>query len=195
MNWKKIIGIMSKNLSTYSDVELVEMMSGDKAATEAAFTELYDRYALRVNAYCRTILHNREEAEDIFQDTFVKFYQNVRADYHRGSIIGYLITIARNLCLNHKRDAKSTVPIDEIDIPYYENNGYEDKEMSELLMMSLELLDRDSKEILVMRVFNDLSYNEISDIIGITAARARYLAFNAKAKIKNILSPYLKDVF
>jgi RNA polymerase sigma-70 factor (ECF subfamily) len=169
-------------------------MKQGKPASERAFTEIYDRYALRINAYCRTILHTREAAEDVFQETFIKFYQNVRVDYKTGSIVGFLITIARNLCLNHKRNSKSNLPIEDFDFPVYDNNDLEDKELSDLLLMSFELLEPQTKEILIMRVFNYLSYNEIADIIGITAARARYLVFNAKDKLKNILTPYMKDI-
>jgi RNA polymerase sigma-70 factor (ECF subfamily) len=188
------LGNNIENLSAYSDHELVEIMKQGKPASDRAFTEIYDRYAIRINAYCRTILHTREAAEDVFQDTFIKFYQNVRADYKSGSIVGFLITIARNLCLNYKRNSRPNVPIEDFDFPVYDNNDLEDKELSDLLMMSFELLDHETKEILIMRVFNYLSYNEIAEIVGITSARARYLVFNAKDKLKNILSPYMKDM-
>lgn len=172
------------------------MMGGDKSSAESAFTELYDRYALRINAYCRTVLYTREAAEDVFQETFIKFYQNVRSDYKTGSVVGFLITIARNLCLNYKRDTKATLPIEDYDFPIYDRHSHEDdeeKELSDILMMSLELLEAETREILIMRVFNDLSYNEISEVVGISAARARYLVFNAKAKLKDVLTPYLQE--
>ncbi|MCX6153040.1 MAG: RNA polymerase sigma factor [Candidatus Kapabacteria bacterium] len=183
---------MKKNLSIYTDKELVSMMQGDRRSSEAAFTEIYDRYSVRLNAYCRTILNNRALAEDVFQETLMKFYQNVRHDFS-GSIIGYLITIARNLCLNQKRDARPTVPLEDFDFPTNEHTQYEDKEMADIVMMSLELLDPVSKEVMVLRTFNDLPYEEIAEILTITSARARYLAFNAKNKIRQIIAEYSKE--
>ena len=185
---------MKKNLSSYSDNELVEMLRMGKPDSDWAFTEIYDRYALRVNAYCRTILPNRKSAEDLFQETFIRFYQNVQSDFRNGTLVGFLITIARNLCLNYKRNTKANLPIEDFDFPISENTDIEDKELTDLIMMSFELLEPDTKEILIMRVFNYLSYNEISQILGITAARARYLVFNAKDKIKNTLLPYMKEI-
>lgn len=186
---------MNNRYTSYSDNELVKLIRGDdKKSSDAAFIELYDRYAIKVNAYCRSILNNREQAEDVFQETFIRFYQNADSNHIGGSVVGYLIKIARNLCLNQKRDRKNNISIDELDLPVNDSNAYEEKELSELLMMSLELLDNEMKDVLVMRVFNDLPYEEIASIMNITEARARYIVFKAKGKIKDILTPYFKDV-
>ncbi len=186
---------MATDYSKYSDKQLVKLLKGDKKEAEAAFTELFDRYSLRVNAYCLTIVGDKEKAEDIFQETFIKFYQNARSDFKEGSVIGFLITIARNLSLNAKRNEKSTIPIEDFDIKFNDDDSYENKELSELVMMAMDLLPEKNKEALVLRYFNDLRYKEIADILNITPARARYLVFNAKQKIKEILLPYLKDVY
>ncbi len=186
---------MKKNFAKYSDKELVELLRGNTKYTEAAFTEIYDRYGLRVNAYCRSILNDREAADDVFQETFIKFYQYVKSDYKSGSIIGFLITIARNLCLNAKRDKKVNIPIKDFDLLYDGNRQYEDKELEELLTMGLDLIDEEFKEALVLRYYNDMRYREIGRMLGITEARARYLVFTGKQKIKQLLTPYFKDVY
>jgi len=184
--------IMRKNLSSYSDRELVEMLQGNKSLKEAAFTELYDRYGLRINAYCISILNNSELAADVFQETFLKFYQKAQSDKFEGSVIGFLVTIARNLCLNVKRDTKLTVPIEEFEFSL--DSKYEDKELADLVMMAMDLLDSNQKEAIVLRIFNDLRYKEIAGILDVTPARARYLVFNGRQKIKDILYPYLKEI-
>lgn len=183
---------MKKNLSSYSDRELVTMLRSNKSLAEAAFTELYDRYGLRINAYCISILNNTEHASDVFQETFLKFYQKAQSDKFEGSVIGFLVTIARNLCLNVKRDTKLTVPIEEFEFSL--DSNYEDKELTDLVMMALDLLDGDQKEAIILRIFNDLRYKEIGEILGVTDARARYLVFNGRQKIKDILYPYLKEI-
>jgi RNA polymerase sigma factor (sigma-70 family) len=187
---------MRHKYATYKDSELVVLLkNGTKEESEAAFTEIYDRYGLRINAYCRSILGDRDQAEDIFQETFLRFYQKVRADYKSGSVIGFLITISRNLCLNAKRNAKPTIPIEEFEFVGQEDNVYEQKELSNLMMMALDLIDPMYKEAIVMRAFNDMRYKEIAEILDITEARARYLVYNGKQKIKTVLTPYLKDTF
>ncbi len=186
---------MKNKLAKYSDQELVKMLKSRNKDAELAFTELYDRYSIRINAYCISILNNPDQAADIFQEVFMRFYQNVKSDKFQGSVIGFLITIARNLCLNAKRDAKTTVPIEDFEIYYSgSNQNYEDKELSELVVMAMELLEPVQKEAMVLRLFNDMKYDEIGDVLDCTAARARYLVFNGRQRIKDILKPYIKEI-
>lgn len=186
---------MKRKLSKYTDEDLLRLLRGNKKDSEEAFTEIYDRYALKVNAYCRTIIGNKEQAEDLFQETFIRFYQNVHVEHPNTTIIGYLIKIARNLCLNFKRDQKHTVSIENLDFSVQADISFEDKELNDLILVAIDLLDSETKEVITMRVFNDMSYNEIADTLGITSARARYLVFNGKQKIKQILDPYIKDIY
>ncbi len=184
-----------KKYSKYTDKELLEELGKDKASSEAAFTEIYDRYGLRVNAYCRSILGSPEQAEDVFQETFVRFYQKAKSDSKAGSVIGFLITIARNLCLNAKRDAKPTVSIENFEMNFDLNESYESKESANLLTAALELLEDTYKEAMILRYFNGFSYKEIAETLEIKEARARYLVFNGKNKIKKILAPYMNDEY
>lgn len=186
---------MIKKFKKYSDKELLKLIhSSDKKISDAAFVEIYDRYALRLNAYCFTILNDRELAEDVLQETFIRLYQFADPNFEGGSVIGYLVRIARNLCLNIKRTQKEFISIDDYVLKQTSEINYENKELSDLVMMSLDLLDQKSKEILTMRIFNEIPYSEISQIFNITEARARYIVFKAKMKIKNILAPYFEDV-
>ncbi len=186
---------MKRKLSKYSDEDLLILLRGSRKESEEAFTEIYDRYAIKVNAYCRTIIGNKDEAEDIFQETFIRFYQNVKIEHPKSTIIGYLIKIARNLCLNFKRDKKQAVSIDNLDFSIPADISFEDKELNDLILVAIDLLDSETKEVITLRVFNDMSYNEIAETIGITSARARYLVYNGKQKIKQILDPYIKDIY
>ena len=185
---------MKKYLSTYSDQELVKLMKKGKPDSDFAFAEIYDRYSMRLNAYIRTILGNKQQSEDIFQETFIRFFQSVKSDFNKGSLIGFLIVIARNLCLNAKRARVSTVSLDDIELPHFDKNNLESKEFSELLAMSLDLLDDEYREPIVLRYFDELHYEEIGEILGITAARARYLVFTGKQKLKEILNPYFNEI-
>ncbi|MFW5663067.1 MAG: RNA polymerase sigma factor, partial [Bacteroidota bacterium] len=63
---------MSENFNSYSDQELLKYMRGrNKAISDEAFKAIYSRYAPRVHAYCLKILNSREQAEDVFQETFI----------------------------------------------------------------------------------------------------------------------------
>ena len=186
---------MKQGSTTYSDKKLIQMLGEEKAKSDLAFKILYDKYASRLHAYCLRILGNREQAEDIFQETFVRFYQNAKAEKLRdGSIAGFLIVIARNLCLNHKRDKKSSVEFSEFHSLLIDDNNESKEEAHKLITMALDLLSFEFKEPLVLRLYDGLSYEEISGIIGISNENARKRVFRAKQKIKEILEPYYKEI-
>ncbi len=185
---------MRQNYSTYSDDKLIFILRSNNEESEAAFTEIYNRYSSKVHAYCLRVLNNLEEAEDIFQEVFIRFYQRVRADYPATNVPGFLIKIARNLCLNYKRDKMNTVSIEDNDVFVDSGKNYENSELLELITTALELIDFEYKEAFILREYDSLSYNEIAEICGITVTNAKSRVFRAKLKIKEILNPYLKDM-
>lgn len=185
-----------KNLKKYSDKKLLAALgSKKKSEVEAAFTEIYDRYAIRVNAYCSSILGDAQAAEDVFQETFLKFYQKAKSEKSSGSIIGFLITIARNLCLNAKRDTKTTVSIEDFELTFEDGVSLESQETRELILTAVDLVGGEYKEALVLRYFEEFSYKNIAELLGVTEARARYLVFTAKQKIRKILEPYYDEIY
>lgn len=187
---------MANEYANKTDEELVLLMKDRHTAVSGnAFTELYERYSQRVFAYIRRVINDEEQTEDLFQETFYKFYQNVKSSVNNGTIIGYLITIARNLCLNYKRDKKTTLSIDDIKLlDYSSGSDYEEAELVDLVTMSMELLEMEYREPLVLRVYNGLNYNEIAEICKTSESNARSRVHRAKQKIKTILTPYLKDL-
>ena len=64
------------NLERYTDKELAECLKNENCKDEA-FREIYRRYSSMIIAYCRCLIYRRDIAEDIFQETFIKFYQSI----------------------------------------------------------------------------------------------------------------------
>ncbi|OGU12493.1 MAG: hypothetical protein A2X61_02550 [Ignavibacteria bacterium GWB2_35_12] len=186
---------MRHNFSTYTDEKLVFLLRSDKREeSEIAFTEVYNRYSSKVHAYCLRILNNNEQAEDIFQEVFIRFFQKIKSNYPDTNVPGYLIKIARNLCLNYKRDKVNTISIQENDVYFEPGKSFENSELLDLITTALELLDFEYKEAFVMREYDGLSYNEIAEVTNTTVTNAKSRVFRAKQKIKEILQPYLKDM-
>lgn len=186
---------MSRKYSAYDDAKLCDIMHNGKGnESEAAFKELYNRYSGMVHAYCLRIMGNVEQAEDVFQETFIKFYQKAKPTKSNFNAAGFLITIARNLCLNSKRDEKPTSSIEGLEYLLKETQNYEKTELLELISMALELIDFDYKEAFILREYNGLQYNEIAEITDTSLSNAKSRVFRAKQKIKSILEPYMKDL-
>lgn len=186
---------MQSKYSQYSDKELVRLLSGSKRESETAFAEIYDRYSRRIFAYIIRILNNRDRADDVFQETFIKFYHHVKEANMGSSLIGFLITIARNLCLNIKRDKRTILPLDDFQELTSDLRADDSDELEELVKAEIELLDFEYREPLVLRIYDGLDYDEIAEICNITAGNARQRVHRAREKLKTALTPYLKEIY
>lgn len=187
---------MLKKYTQYNDEELINLLRGKKPESDDAFTEIYKRYAQRVKAYCSVTLNDEYMAADIFQETFIRFYNKAReTKMDVFNVPGLLITTARNLCLNAKRNRKNTVPIDEL-AGYFEaeNNSYEKSELWGLITMALDVMDEKYKEVFILRELDNFSIKEIAEITGETVACAKSRVFRAHMKLMEILEPYLTDL-
>lgn len=184
---------MNKPFGKYSDNELLQAMRTDKKSAEGAFAEIYSRYSQRIYTYCIRVMGSPQDAQDIFQETFMKFYVSVQGRETLENLSAYLLTISRNLCINHKRDAKKTYNIDDYNIST-NDEGFEQQELLQLIGNALDFLEFDYREAFVLRQYHGLSYEEIALITGETIVNLKNRVWRAKEKIKGILEPYLEDM-
>ncbi|MFC2130212.1 RNA polymerase sigma factor [Bacteroidota bacterium] len=184
---------MNNNISKYDDSQLFAKLGGKKDEAEAAFAELYARYSQRIYAYCLRVSGNSDDARDIFQETFIKFFDSIGAHSEIENIPGYLLTIARNICINFKRDQKTNFALEDFHT-WTNDDDYEKKELLQLLATALELLEKEYKEAFVLRLYQGLTYKEISKITGDSISAIKNRVWRAKERIKEILTPYLEDL-
>ncbi len=184
-----------KRLDDCTDQGLCELIRGPKRDAEAAFTELFNRYSSRIHAYIYRILNQPELAEDVFQETFLRFHEAVKAGRPMTNVSGFLFTVAKNQCLNHKKtqSRRQMLPIQDFDFPVGASN-HESEELLQLVATALDLLDFDYREAFVLREYDGLSFAEVAEVTGASLATAKIRVHRAKNKIKQILKPYLKDL-
>lgn len=184
---------MSNKISKYDDTQLYEMLSGKRNEAEAAFAELYARYSQRVYAYCLRVTGHSEDAKDIFQETFIKFFDTAKDHARVDNVPGFLLKIARNICINNKREKKPNFSIEDFHT-WTNDSDYERNELLQLLASALELLETEYREAFVLRLYQGLSYPEIAKITGDSVSAIKNRVWRAKEKIKEILTPYLEDL-
>lgn len=174
------------------DAELFSRLAGPKDTAEAAFAELYARYGGRVFAYCLRFLGHRDEAQDVYQETFIRFFESARQSREMTNVPGYLLKIARNLCLNCRRNKKQTVEFEDyqsrVPPPSVEKN-----EFLELITTALDMLPDEYREVFVLREYEGLSYAEIAEIVDASLSSVKVRIFRAKQKIRDILAPYIEE--
>ena len=167
-----------------------------QAGDEFAFVSLYNRYKGGVYAYCVKMLLNREVAQDVMQETFLRVYENRDRLMKSASFKAWLFTIARNQCLNQLRRSSRQVQLgDEAQqaLPGHETPAQrmEKSEQVELVNHFLKQLKPDYREVLILREYQNLSYEEIAAITRSTLSAVKSRLFKARRKLATYLEPAL----
>lgn len=189
---KKFFLIIIQTKKSHNDTELLEMLKGSHSQQELAFAEIYTKYSARVYGYCLKVLGDSDDANDIFQEIFVKFYSNAKDGKVNGNIFPLLLAIGRNLCLNFQRDLKKFTHYTEYEHGQATIQDYEGKELSELIAKAVDLLDFEYRDLIVLRQYQGLSYEEIAKMTNQTETGVKTKYWRAKEKLKKILTPFLE---
>lgn len=185
---------MSDRLSSYSDTDLFGLLQRKAAEAEQAFAELYRRHQQWMYAYILRVVGSADEAKDIFQETFIRIVRTAPESKEPvANVAGLLMRTARNLCLNHLRDRKQTVELEDIHLVADQRGHYERDELLGLIATALDTLDTEYREAFVMRLYHDLSYDEIAELTNSTVPAVKNRVWRAKDRIKQLLAPVLAE--
>lgn len=185
---------MSTNkLSEPTDAFLVnEYISGSEIALE----KLINRHKLRIFNFIKSKVLDRDTAEDIFQDTFIKVIKTLKSGVYNeeGRFLPWVMRISHNLVIDFFRKNNRIPTIennDEYDVfkfisdttPNVEMTLFQDQIISDLQKLVQELPE-DQKEVLVMRLYRDMSFKEIAEntnvSINTALGRMRYAIINLR---------------
>jgi len=180
-------------LQSKSDQDLVhQYLQGQESSLE----ELIRRHKTKIYTSIYLLVKDSYLAEDIFQDTFIKVINTLKAGKYNeeGKFLPCVIRIAHNLVIDHFRKEKRTPVVTTVDgfdifevLKFYDEST-EDKMIREQthrdLRELIHLLPAEQKEVLIMRHYGELSFKEISDITGVSIntalGRMRYALNNLR---------------
>lgn len=184
-------------LSSLSDRELVNLYQAGK---EVAFEELLARYKGRVFAKIMVYVRDRKEAENLFQDTFVRAIVALKEGnyYEDGKFGAWILRIANNLCIDYFRNRKkmpmvrSTEDYDIFEFVQSPEKNIEQNEVRAQVLKDakklLEFLPQDQREMVMMRLYYDMSFKEIAETLDISIntalGRMRYALINLRKLIE-----------
>ena len=181
-----------------SDTTLIaEFISGNGNS----FSILLDRYQKRIYGFIYSKVHDTDLADDIFQDTFIKVVKNLRLGKYsdEGRFLSWVIRIAHNLIMDHYRKIKRLPKheskienFDVLDRLAEQNSSIEESMIETQIHADLSLLIKElpdsQKEVLRMRLFQDMSFKEIGDQTGVSIntalGRMRYAVINLRKMIE-----------
>jgi RNA polymerase sigma-70 factor, ECF subfamily len=162
---------------------------------EFAFVSLYNRYRGGVYAFCVKMLFDRTLAQDVMQETFLRVYENRDRLANSGSFKAWLYTIARNQCLNQLRRTNRQVPFDEnnqdLFLPETPISQLEKSERIRLVSHFLAQLKPDYREVLILREYQNLSYEEIAAVTRSTLSAVKSRLFKARRKLADFMEPVM----
>jgi RNA polymerase sigma-70 factor (ECF subfamily) len=170
------------------------------AGDENALSTLINRHQSKIYGFIYSKISDRDITDDIFQDTFIKVIKTLKSNSYNeeGKFLPWVMRIAHNLIIDHfRRNKKMPMYRETEDFSIFsimtdnsmsvENQMISDQVEKDLKKIIQELPD-DQKEVLVMRIYQDLSFKEISELTGVSIntalGRMRYALMNLRKVIE-----------
>jgi RNA polymerase sigma-70 factor (ECF subfamily) len=186
------------NVQTVSDQELIrEFLSGN----EQALDTLIRRHKRNIYSVIYLMVRNRDLADDLFQETFIKIIHTLRKGSYNeeGKFLPWAARVARNLCIDHMRKSQRDLTITDTagnDVLSFlsvadedQKNPYEQHRQEVGLKQVIMQLPQEQRDVLIMRHWGNLSFKEIADLTGVSIntalGRMRYALTNLKKLLEN----------
>lgn len=169
----------------HQEEELIQrIIEGDKQL----FAHLVDRYKNKVYGIFRGMGANHQDAQDLTQDTFVRIYRYLPTRQAERSFSSWVYTIAVNIMRDHIRRLKPVTPKAEPDVQRADDLTPEkhmlQKEMKREIYRQLEQLPEPYRLVLLLKYTNELSYEEIGEVTGLSAAQIRNALYRGKKSLQ-----------
>ncbi|HMF79640.1 MAG TPA: sigma-70 family RNA polymerase sigma factor [Bryobacteraceae bacterium] len=174
-------------------------MAKNARTTEPRFRESALQYLDRLYGYARTLTRNQAEAEDLVQETYrraMRAFEHLRPD---SNLRSWLFTILRNVWLNQVPHVRSNFRVVEMDEPVSGTWDFEDKSSKDPLLLyltkvkqadvrkAIENLPAVYREVIVLREFEELSYEEIAQLLDCPRGTVMSRLSRAREKLKEML--------
>ncbi|MBE0676100.1 MAG: sigma-70 family RNA polymerase sigma factor, partial [Bacteroidales bacterium] len=174
--------------------ELIErFINGDQSSIE----KLIQLHKNKVYGYISMYIRDQALAEDIFQDTFLKVIQSLKAGRYQdnGRFLSWVMRIAHNLIIDHFRREKqmNVISNDDYECDIFNSRRLADANVEEVLVKRqvvkdvrklIQMLPEDQREVVILRHYTGLSFKEIADITNVSIntalGRMRYALINMR---------------
>lgn len=174
-------------------------MGSDQALTEhiamgdqASFEAFVHRYHSPILSYLERLLNDRDKAEDIVQETFIKFLHQLESQRIPDNVRAWLYRVATNQCRDYWRSASYRKERNVFDhIPEQKDRQakpsdiYERTETRNEMFQLLNELSNTQREIVIMRFYNDLKLQEIADVMECPLGTVKTRLFHALRLLKS----------
>lgn len=169
-------------------------MKINKNAPEEVFEQIYRDHYKRIYAFLYKLCRNSETAEDLTQETFYQAYISLGRFDGSCELLTWLISIAKNLFFKYLRSTKNdSMTIDlyitDLEAPLSDEPGYRlirEVEIADV-RRAIDAMPKKYSEVLVLRIYAELPYEEIARKLGISVNSAKVIFHRAKNFVKKAL--------
>jgi len=151
------------------------------------FQQLFEDNSKKVYHLCYGYTGDRDSANDLMQETFIKVWQNLDKFRNQAQLSTWIYRIAVNTCLSYLRTAKrrATDELNENIVENYAEEYSEKQEQIALLYKSIAKLE-ENERIIISMVLDEIPYSEIAEVAGISEGNLRVKIHRIKHKLTEI---------
>jgi RNA polymerase sigma-70 factor, ECF subfamily len=173
-------------MSDRKDEDLVRScLHGD----QRAFAEVVSRYQKPLFNLALRMTADPDDAKDVVQAAFVKAYEKLATYQHQYHFFSWLYRIAINESINFLRQRKRFTPLREEILPdeLQGEKTFQDPDVAEYLQIALMRIKLEYRTVIILRHFQELSYEEIAYILNLSVERVKSRLFTARGLLKQVL--------
>ncbi|MBU2019320.1 MAG: sigma-70 family RNA polymerase sigma factor [Bacteroidetes bacterium] len=152
--------------------------------------ELFDLLSQKMMTVCLRYMQNSEEAEDVFQISFVKVFNSLKDYNQQGSFEGWVRRIFANSCLDQLRKNKKTkndISLDDVDFRIENNDFILEKMAADDLLKEIQNMPDGYRTVFNMFAIEGFSHKEIADHLGVTESTSKSQYKRARSYLINCL--------
>lgn len=190
------------------DVRLMLQVRDDNAA---AFTELVTRYQHRLLTLLANLVPNRQQAEDLAQDVFLRVYRSRKSYQPDAKFVTWLFRIATNVASNavrshgRRREVHVAPPASDETSPLsleqlakassgaMPTRRLDKAELSEVVRVALSSLNEQQRMALMLSKFEEMGYQDIAETLGISVSAVKSVLWRARENLRELLAPYVAE--
>ena len=177
-----------------------ELTARARRGDDEAFRLIFNRYGRPIISFIYDMVGSRDLAEDLTQETFVRAYKNLRALRDDTKLSTWLFGIAKNVAreslrYRYRETDKIAIEDDRVieisDGKLPPDRELLDKELNGVIRDALGALDEDKRLVFTLKIFQQRSYEEISEITGSSIPKLKTDLHRARAEMRRRIKPYL----
>ncbi len=168
---------------------------------QEAFRLIFERYSRPIISFIYDLVGDRELAEDLTQETFVRAHRGLKGLREEAKLSTWLFGIAKNVAresLRSRARHQQRVELDDAAVLDLSDRGPApvdqllDRELNGVIRRSLAALDDDKRMVFTLKIFHQCSYEEIAEITGFSIPKLKTDLHRARVEMRRRIGPYVR---